>query len=115
MQSSTKAMALFVATLSVFALSGCSGEPSASDIEKAVKANLEQTAQQAKLGVGARYVDIVLPTVYNIEKLICTAAKEDPGYNCDVEMDISTPIAGRGKSVVKIRFVKGSNGWVVTE
>ena len=112
MQQLKKLIILSATVLSGFALFGCSGEPSAGAIEKAVKANVEQAAQQVKQIGGS---DDMLPKVYSVKKLSCAVAQGDSGYNCDVEVDASAPIIGRNKQVMKIRLVKSSDGWVVTQ
>jgi hypothetical protein len=52
-------------------------------------------------------------TLHAVKKIGCAPAQGDPGYNCDVEVDATLPLAGRTKNVTKIRFTKGSDGWVV--
>jgi len=105
--------------LFVIALGGCSGEPSSVDIEKAIKALVEQENQQlkqtaGKLG-GKGAADDYLTKVHEVRKIACTAAQGSSGFNCDVEMDLSMPLAGRQKAVKQLRFVKSSDGWQVTK
>lgn len=104
------ASSLFVA----LALTGCSGEPSSGDIEKAVKANVEQANQQAKQIGGGLISDKMLTQVHAVNKIGCVAAQDASGYNCDVELDVTAPFVGRSKNIGKIRFVEGSDGWQVT-
>lgn len=115
MQQLNKVIILSITFLLSFALTGCSGEPSISDIEKAIKATVDQATQQAKSVGGSMISDDMLPKVYEVKKLGCAAAQDASGYNCDVEVDSSAPFIGRNKRVSKIRFVKGSDGWVITE
>lgn len=91
-------------------LGGCSSEPSADDIEKALKANTEQAVQKAK-SLGMENMFNI--TLHAVKKLGCSPAQGEAGYNCDVEMDATLPLAGRTKNVAKVRLVKGSDGWVV--
>jgi outer membrane murein-binding lipoprotein Lpp len=103
--------AFSVATL---ALTGCSGEPSSSDIEKAVKANIDQVNKQMQ-EMGGPLGNKMQTEVHEIKKIGCAKAEDNAGYNCDVEMDMTAPMIGRNKSVGKLRLVKGSDGWVVTQ
>lgn len=103
----------FVSVAALLALSGCGGEPSSSDIEKAVRGLVEtETTQinQARWGMFDIQVE-----VHSVQKIGCVAAADSTGFNCDVEMDVSNPMTGRKKNVTKIRFVKGSDGWQVAQ
>lgn len=64
---------------------------------------------------GSMVPESMLSKVYGVKKLGCAEAQDATGYNCDAEVDASMPFAGRSKRVTKIRFVKGSDGWVVTQ
>lgn len=108
-------LVLSAIALSTFALSGCSGGPSNSDIEKAIKANVEQATQQAKNMGGSAVSESMLPKVYGVKNLGCAKEKDATGYICDVEVDASAPFVGRSKQVGKMRFIKGSDGWVISQ
>lgn len=101
--------------LTTFTLAGCSGEPSESDIEDAVKANVAQVNTTVKNVGGGLIGDSMQTQVHGVKKIACAKASEDAGYNCDVELDITAPIVGRSKNVGKIRLVEGDSGWAVTE
>jgi hypothetical protein len=88
-------------------------EPSASEIEKAVRADMDQSNQQEKNIGGGLIADNMLTKVYGVKKLGCVAAQGASGFNCDVEIDVSAPFVGRSKKVGQLRFVKGSDGWKV--
>lgn len=109
------------AVIAALGLTACSigGEPSESDIEKAFRA---QTAKDA--ATIAATIPVVPgeplfkpPQIHSLKKLGCAAAKDTPGYRCDVEIDmtVSAPFIGtrRSKNVVPMRLVKGSDGWVL--
>lgn len=103
----------FVSVAALLALPGCGGEPSSSDIEKAVRAQVERDttrANQARLGMFDIQVE-----VHSVQKIGCVAASDSTGFNCDVEMDTSNPMTGRNKGITKIRFVKGNDGWQVAQ
>lgn len=92
----------------IAALAGCSGEPSSSDIERAVRSNVEQPIQLAKKAG-------VVMEVHQVKKVACAAAQGAAGFNCDVELDMTVPPAGRSKGIRKVRFVKASDGWQVAQ
>ena len=94
-------------------LAGCSGEPSAGDIEKAVKASVTQSqeAMSKMAGSNAQAAEMaksMMPTVHSVNKIGCKA-DGDKAYNCDVELDMETGITGRKKQTVPVRMVKGSS------
>ena len=111
---------------SLFALllvvTGCSGEPSESDIRAAFERDiaassqsLNETAQKFG-GAGKAITDMLGKTeIHSVKKIGCIAAKDAPGFVCDVEMDMTAPLAGRKKDMTSARFVKGPDGWVVTK
>lgn len=95
-----------VVGLIAMTLVGCSGEPSSSDIDKAFKTQLEQLNKI----VGS----FGKTEIHEIKKIGCTASAEASGFVCDVEID-STVMGHRAKGVQKMRLVKGSDGWVITQ
>ena len=90
---------LWIGLLAVIAVTtGCSGEPSSGDIEKAVKAHAERGTQE--------WGGLYKFEVHGVKKIGCAAATGSSGFNCDVELDMSVPFVGRSKGVKQIRFVK---------
>jgi outer membrane biogenesis lipoprotein LolB len=87
-------------------LTGCSVEPSEADIKKAFETELSQIK-----GVQAN----LAPKLHGLKKLSCTKAEGNPGYNCDVELDVENFLGQRQKNAVKVRFVKSDDGWVAIE
>lgn len=103
------------ALLALLSLTGCGGEPSSGDIEKAVKSQVDKDNQQYKQFAGSASGGD-MPKFFGSKKLGCVNDKGGAGYTCDVEVDVSGPFGGaRSKGVVPIRFVKGSDGWVITK
>jgi hypothetical protein len=102
------AISIAAVLLAASTLSGCSGEPSSADIDRAVRLNVEQSNKQTKKA------GIVLE-VHEVKKVACAAAQGSAGFNCDIELDATVPIAGRSKGVKKVRFVKASDGWQVAQ
>lgn len=95
-------------------LAGCSGEPSGTDIDAAVKAKVERTVKELE-PLGREFARSNAPTIHSTEKISCTqkeSASTEEEYICDVEIDSSVPIAGRRRAVVKIAMVKVGDEWV---
>jgi hypothetical protein len=97
------ALILLVGLTSV--LAGCSREPSATDIEKMMRAD----AAESK--------NVVL---HEVRKVGCAPAQGSPGYMCDVEVDatVTQPIIfgraiqlPRKKTTVKIRIYDDGGKW----
>ena len=84
-------------TLTVLALAACSGEPSNSDIENATKTLMKEASQEL-MKVGYKKL---VPTLHSVRKIGCAPAKNEAGYICDVEFDVSTPMTGRVKDIEK--------------
>jgi hypothetical protein len=53
--------------------------------------------------------------VHGVKKVACAAAQGSAGFSCDIELDMTVPLAGRSKSVKSVRFVKASDGWQVSQ
>jgi len=96
-------------TITVLALAACSGEPSSIDIENSTKALMKETSQEL---MKAGYKNLV-PTMHSVRKIGCAPAKNEAGYICDVEFDVSSPMTGRVKDIEKRRFVKSDSGWII--
>lgn len=97
--------------VSVLALAGCSGEPSANDIEKLIMEDLErQNAQLQAMGAG-QFSEALKASIHSVKKIACEG--EDKTYICDVEVDASA-MGMRDKSVSQMRIVKGSDGWMIS-
>jgi hypothetical protein len=91
-------------------LSGCSNEPSAGEIDKAVRQEMTNgRAQMQRLGASPSMVG----EINNVEKLAC---KEETKvrYRCDVEIDL-TQSGNRAKGPASFAFIKGSNGWSLSK
>lgn len=109
-QARSTALRILLAA-SVALLSACSGEPSSSDVEKAVSANAAQgSAQMEQLSRGSSKT--FMPQVHGIKKLGCRA-ETGTAYVCDIELDMTSQ-GVRGKVPTSMRFVKGSEGWAIS-
>lgn len=116
MTSKFKKYTLAAPVLATLFLVGC-GEPSSSDIKTAINASLEQSkAQAAKMGGGlaGNMMDKMFPTIGEVNKIGCTEANPS-GYNCDVEIETTSKMAGHKIQTSKLRLIKGSDGWVIAE
>ncbi len=106
---------------SLFA-AGCSGEPSEVDIKTAFEKDMVKSAQSldeaGKMfgGVGKTLTDSLgKMELHAVKKIDCAEAKDAPGFVCDVEVDMTVPLAGRSKEMATVRLVKGPEGWVVVK
>jgi hypothetical protein len=113
---------MLLVVLAAFSLAGCSGEPSEADIKAAFEKDMAKTAQSlddaGKMfgGVGKALTDSLGKTeLHAVKKIGCAEAKDAPGFVCDVEVDMTVPLAGRSKETATARFVKGPEGWVVVK
>lgn len=102
-----------VSVAALLALSGCGDGPSASDIDKTVRAKVDADTKQHNQSPWSMFD--IQTEVHSVQKIGCVAASDSIGFNCDVEMDVSNSRTGRNKSVQKIRFVKGNDGWQVAQ
>lgn len=101
-------------------LSGCLGEPSETDLRSAVEKSLHQeSAALNKAGealgeAGKTLTDMLTgKELHGVRKIGCVSAQNAPGYVCDVELDMTVPVAGRSRETISARFVKGPDGWVM--
>lgn len=103
-----------LAILAVLPLAACGTGPSESDMNAAVKKQIEQSNQQlaamgGMLGGAARgMAESMKVDAPKVKKIGC---KEDgqSAYRCDIEV-----IGKQGQNVTSARFVKASDGWVIT-
>jgi hypothetical protein len=90
-----------------FLLAACSRGPSNSDIESAWKVEMEALGSSATFFTGG--LEMV-----SAKKLNCTQVGDSSSYMCDVEFEFLDRAAIKTvKSVNQLRFVKGSDGWIV--
>lgn len=109
------ALTALLALSALLCLSGCGGEPSSGDIEKAVKSFREQRSQELRQISGSASGADSMPRFHGAKKLGCTNAQGGAAYTCDVELDMTEPYGGaRSKRVTQFRLVKGSDGWMMT-
>lgn len=100
----------FLLPVVTIGLSGCSNEPSASEIDKAVRQEMTNgRAQMQRLGASPSMIG----EIHNVEKLAC---KEETKvrYRCDIEIDL-TQSGNRVRGPASFSFIKGSNGWSLSK
>lgn len=89
----------------------CSQGPSNADVERAVRAEYTKINNFA----GGAFSDALAVEIHSVKSLGCKAAASSPGYNCDVEIDVTLPILGRHTNIMPARLVKASDGWRLVE
>ncbi|WP_347554854.1 hypothetical protein [Robbsia sp. KACC 23696] len=91
-------------------LAACSGAPSEGDVRQAVSQQMQeqQKAQKAALGDSPILDEQFAQQQKALDslKLLSCKADGDKAYNCDLQL--------AGKAITG-RFVKGSNGWLVSD
>ena len=90
-------------------LAGCSGEPSASDIDKTMRTYMSESQAQIQKISGSKSS---LGEIHEVKKLGCKS-DTDVSWRCDVERD-KTQRGSRAKGPASFRFVKGSDGWALS-
>jgi hypothetical protein len=117
-----KMMPIAALCILVLLAAGCSGAPSETDIKAAFEKDMAKTAQSideaGKMfgGMGKSLTDSLgKMELHAVKKIGCTEAKDAPGFVCDVEIDMTVPIAGRSKEMATARFVNGPDGWIVVK
>ncbi len=120
MELKYKTLAILVAAVLLGA--GCAMEPSEADIKAALEKDMAKSAESidsaGKMfgGAGKALTDAIgKPELHAVKKIGCAEAKDAPGFVCDIEVDMTSPLAGRGKDMATARFVKGPEGWVVVK
>lgn len=106
------------AALAVLLLAACSGEPSEPEIQAAFDRRGEQQAQALKSMLGTQLGTVAgklfgEPQVRNVRKIGCKADGEQ-AYRCDLEFEVQA-MGQDTKQVAAMRFVKASEGWVLTD
>lgn len=101
-------------------LTGCSSEPSSSEIKALVDRELKPVVErQARMmsnaanEFGGGNNSVSNPTMTDARKLDCKADGEH-AYVCDVEIVMDTGSEEKSR-VIPLRLVKGSSGWVLTQ
>lgn len=102
-----KKVSFVTGMFSCLLLAGCGGAPSESEIKATVE---KQQAQDLK---NAGPVADLLPTVKVLKKVGC---KEDgeKAYKCDLEVEV-TQLNKTQTTVAPLRFVKTSDGWMISK
>lgn len=100
-----------LAALTAFSLVGCSGAPSEGDISTTIKNQHERETADMRKMTGS-YFTMPVTELKDVKKVGC---KEDgeKAWRCDVEMKIKQGTVEK-ISVTAMRFVKSSDGWVVS-
>lgn len=92
-------------------LSACSGEPSESDLQRAVEGQYNTfNASTRSMGVTAAASQF---TVHGVKKVGCKKGATPKEYACDVEVDVTVPLIGRSKSVKNLRLQDKGDAWQV--
>lgn len=110
---------LFAALLPL-ALAACSSAPNDADVEKALKTGMQNAMKQAQDKGGEMAGKMVAAIMSQVEiKSVkvqsCTKDSDGKGYDCTVDMDVKTPMAGEQKTTKQLHLVQGKDGWKITQ
>ena len=125
---SPKTISFIMLGFALAMLAGCSGEPSTSDVEKAVKKRYPEgwhyrgttTNQQALVAIGGSVFVPETKSVYapisEIKKLDCASlqAVGAPACTCNVEIVYTDSGVQKRKNEMYV-FVRNSDGWVLNQ
>lgn len=92
-------------------LVGCSGAPSSGEIEESVRTSVNEANEQTRQFAGALFSEDMLSQLHQVKKIGCVKAQASMGYDCDIELDMTTSTSVRRKSIVPPRFVNTDDGW----
>lgn len=104
MRNAAQIKGLSIGVVLVLALAGCGGEPSEKDIQSAIMKEQQATPELMKG---------LVPEITGVKKVGCKA-DGDKAYVCDLEMD-AKQFGTTKKAVAPVRFIKASDGWVITK
>lgn len=97
-------------------LTACGGAPSEADMKKAIdkQVQAEMTAtKQFMGGAGASMAEKLTPKIENLKKIGCKDDGEN-AYRCDLELEV-TQNGRTNKAPTRMRFIKGSDGWMASK
>lgn len=94
-------------------LGACSGAPSESQLKSAFETRMQADAKALDRTLGQGTSQKILGEITFLRKIGC---KEDgeKAYQCDIEMQ-ATRNGTTLKRPMPLRFVKGSDGWVLSK
>jgi len=113
MTSAMKSRTLVLSLPLLAALAACSSGPSDADIKQAIQKTVDTTNESVKKMTGMEIPANMRTELLSAKKLGCTDAGGN-AYTCDVEVEIKS-VAGVVKQPTKLRMVKGSDGWAVSQ
>ncbi|EGI5922752.1 hypothetical protein AE372_003611 [Salmonella enterica subsp. enterica serovar Colindale] len=113
---SSKAIMVIPLFIIIAVIAGCKSEPSQDDVDKAVTKMIEDSVQQMQgMGGGLISTKAMTPTVNSVKKLSCAEEQDGNAYDCRVQTDVTTGIAGRQKTVINLQMMKVDDAWQVTK
>ncbi len=106
---------LFLSLSCACMLTACSSEPSDADIRRAVERQVgaQNASMEQLLGKGITQAARTFTGEVKGARKIGCQADGDQAYVCDVELEIEH-LGTLAKEPARYRFVKGSEGWMVS-
>ena len=99
--------------VAALALIACSSGPSESDIQALLEAQVTQTNSMLKGMVGSDMASDMQAKIHEVTLHGCDEIR-DATYRCDVEVDLSMPMAGRPTTRSSMTLTQTEAGWAAT-
>ena len=99
--------------VAALALIACSSGPSESDIQALLEAQVTQTNSMLKGMVGSDMASEMQAKIHEVTLHGCDEIR-DATYRCDVEVDLSVPMAGRTTTRSSMTLTQTEAGWAAT-
>lgn len=101
-----KVVAVLLTSVAVMSLTGCKSEPSQDEVSTLVTKTILEGSQAAE-SMGVKV------TVNSVKKISCKEDKNSDAFNCSVEADVTSSMAGRRTNTMMLKFVKDGDAWKI--
>jgi hypothetical protein len=117
MEISMKYKLSIASILGTLFLTACSGEPSDTDIKKAVGDNINQKNENNIHLFGSQNANLATIKLIDIKKLSdCSKEPNGKEYSCNLQVTIDSQIMGKKTTNAKFNFIKDNDdNWVLLE
>lgn len=94
-------------------LSGCSGEPTETDLANTLQNELDQVNELAKTMLGETAASQTALSIVSVSKIGCSEGSEENSYLCDVEVALNSPETGPQTLRSQLHMMQKAQGWTV--
>lgn len=112
-----KSKLLIISLLGTLFLTGCSNEPSDSDVKKAVENNVNQKNDSNIHLFGSQNANLATIKLIDVKKLgDCVKEQNGKQFACNLQVTIDSQVMGQKTTNSTFNFVKDNdNNWVLLE